>query len=187
MTRFITGSLLTEIEVLLRNAGGDAIDVVFIPPSASLWLAPGSTARSFDALPCLGARAIPRCQGAYLGRGQNLFRTLADQHLIGVAGGFRERRIDVFEHKPPILANVDDEQIVRRVKFSKKPAKYAAIGSVANRPTSLSHGGASAGTITEREVTSRAEWLSRSIPASAAERARSIGFVRNRRVVKRLT
>jgi PAS domain S-box-containing protein len=31
------GSLLTEIEVLLRNVAGEAIDVVFVPASVSLW------------------------------------------------------------------------------------------------------------------------------------------------------
>jgi PAS domain S-box-containing protein len=31
------GSLLTEIEVLLRNVAGEAIEVVFVPASASLW------------------------------------------------------------------------------------------------------------------------------------------------------
>ena len=31
------GSLLTEIEVLLRNVAGEAIDLVFIPASGSLW------------------------------------------------------------------------------------------------------------------------------------------------------
>jgi hypothetical protein len=56
-----------------------------------------------------------RCQGAYVGWGQNLFRTFADQHFIGVAGGFGERRIDVFEHKAAIPPNVEDKQIVRRV------------------------------------------------------------------------
>jgi len=49
---------------------------------------------------------------ALISWGQNLFRTLADQHFIGAAGGFGEY---VFEHKAPILPNVEDEQIVGRV------------------------------------------------------------------------
>ena len=42
---------------------------------------------------------------------------------------------------------------------------YAATGSVSNRPTSVSHSIDSAGIPAEREATSLAEWLSRSIPA----------------------
>ena len=41
---------------------------------------------------------------------------------------------------------------------------YAATGSVSNRPTSVSHSIDSAGIPAEREATSLAEWLSRSIP-----------------------
>jgi hypothetical protein len=45
------------------------------------------------------------------------------------------------------------------------PGDLVAEGSISNRPRWASHGGISAGTPAEREGTSLAEWLFRSIPA----------------------